>query len=481
MRKLGCKRPRLLRAILMATLGCTISRAEGAVPVYGGPPDPNWYIGFGLGVTDAGDGQAITRLNNGGPFHWDASGASPVPLRPLLGSAPLASSRAWTTNPAGIAVGYTADESGTVPVLWDTTGTPLKLSGLSAVAGPSTYFGSANAINAAGVIVGEARKTNGSQDLGMRAVRWSAGDHTITELGTLGTSASGLTNVHADVVNPAGTTVGRGTRYNFIGQLTGTPPIRWEAGSTVAIELESFGNNQGGTSQSDVKSINAFGTAVGWSHKYTNGRHTSTGAARWDGNSTTITELYGIGPDVAAGTISNLALGISDRGTVVGYEDRYSMFGSWTGTHAIRWDAGATAPTPLGELGVGANGKTNSRAYSINANDIAVGYAATFSGGNYAGDHAVAWGSDGIAIDLNLLIDPASGWILRQADDISDNDWVTGTGLYDPDGPGGTQPYYRGFLIQIPEPIFAGALVLLPLYLRRRRKFNQMKEGRSGR
>jgi hypothetical protein len=374
----------------------------------------------------------------------------------------------YAFNPDGFSVGYTSNPSQTVtvPALWDTTGTPIELPGLSPE-NASAYVGTAMGINASGMIVGQARKMNGAQDLGLRAVRWNAEDHSVTELGNLGTSPWGFTILRADVVNAAGTAVGWGRRFNSNGQQTGTPPIRWEAGSTVATELDSF---EGGTNESEVYSINASGTAVGFSRR---GHDSTATAARWDGNSTAISELYGIGPDEGTGTISTLALGINDhRGTVVGYEDRYTSHASFTSTHAIRWDAGTTTPTALGELGTDNHGRTNSRAYAINANEIAVGFARIFSGGNFAGNHAVAWGPDGIAIDLNLLIDPASGWTLVMADDITANNWVTGTGLFDPDGPGGAQPYYRGFLLQIPEPALLGALSLLPVGLRRRRRSN---------
>ncbi len=48
-------------------------------------------------------------------------------------------------------------------------------------------------------------------------------------------------------------------------------------------------------------------------------------------------------------------------------------------------------------------------------------------------------------IDLNTLIDPASGWILTSARDINDAGQITGTGLFD------GQP--RAFLLTpVPEP-----------------------------
>jgi hypothetical protein len=65
---------------------------------------------------------------------------------------------------------------------------------------------------------------------------------------------------------------------------------------------------------------------------------------------------------------------------------------------------------------------------------------------------AVYWDAGGTPHDLNSLIDPAGGWVLRQAQAISDNGWIAGVGDFDPDGQGGQLPYRRLFALQIPEP-----------------------------
>jgi hypothetical protein len=74
-----------------------------------------------------------------------------------------------------------------------------------------------------------------------------------------------------------------------------------------------------------------------------------------------------------------------------------------------------------------------------------------------------------VAVDLNTLIDPASGWILTEADDISDTNWIAGIGTYDPDRPGGQAAYQRLFLIQVPEPICVFLLNLVLVVTRRRK------------
>jgi hypothetical protein len=124
------------------------------------------------------------------------------------------------------------------------------------------------------------------------------------------------------------------------------------------------------------------------------------------------------------------------------------------GARAVRWDASGVAATPLGNLGTDGT----SRAYDINNSGIAVGDAQDFVNGVSAGSHAVAWPSGTTAIDLNDLIDPTSGWVLRNSFSISDTNWITGVGVFDPDGPGGATAYSRVFLLQlppVPEPATA--------------------------
>ena len=92
------------------------------------------------------------------------------------------------------------------------------------------------------------------------------------------------------------------------------------------------------------------------------------------------------------------------------------------------------------------------------------------------------WNLDGSVIDLNSLIDPASGWTLKAATDISDSGWIFGLGDFDPDGAGGQAAYARMFIMQVPTTIpepAAGALALLGvssmLLLRRRSLGDQIR------
>jgi hypothetical protein len=103
--------------------------------------------------------------------------------------------------------------------------------------------------------------------------------------------------------------------------------------------------------------------------------------------------------------------------------------------------------TELGNLGTDLNGYTDNYASAINAGGTIVGSVAVFDGSGY---HAVYWGADGAAINLNTLIDPSSGWRLKYAQDISDTGWIEGVGIFDPDGSGAHIAYSRHFLIHVP-------------------------------
>jgi hypothetical protein len=141
----------------------------------------------------------------------------------------------------------------------------------------------------------------------------------------------------------------------------------------------------------------------------------------------------------------------------------------------VRWDASGTAVTELENLGTNSNGSATGRAVAINAAGIAVGYAEAWApGDNFLGKRAVAWGLDGFAIDLNTLLDPGSAWVLTEASGISDTNWVSGLGTFDPDGPGGKDAYGRLFLLNIssavPEPAGLAMIGLAGAILARRRR-----------
>jgi hypothetical protein len=162
---------------------------------------------------------------------------------------------------------------------------------------------------------------------------------------------------------------------------------------------------------------------------------------------------------------------VNANDTVVGFVTKYSSSGTNLGHRAVRWDAGETAATELGNLGTDSNGITTGDAFAINASGIIVGHALANTGGGKR-PHAVAWDADAVAINLNTLLSPtdAAMWTLTEAFAISDTGWITGMGIYDPDGSANPlRPYERAFLMQIPEPTAVALIGLAAAGLLRRR------------
>ena len=157
-------------------------------------------------------------------------------------------------------------------------------------------------------------------------------------------------------------------------------------------------------------------------------------------------------------------------GVAVGYAEQY-LGGVSQGIRPVRWSATGIAAEPLSILGL-APGVTAGIAQDIDEDGFAVGYLDRYdASGTWIRQAAVCWHPDGSVLDLNDVIDPASGWVLQDARAISDSGlWIAGMGSFDPDGPGGIFPADRMFLVQVPEP--AGTILLMmlaPAVLRRRR------------
>jgi uncharacterized membrane protein len=327
---------------------------------------------------------------------------------------------------------------------WDASGTPTELAVLGTRAGGDFTWGQAYAINNAGVTVGYTDRwhTPGAEYVD-RAARWSVSG-AITELGDLSPGSIRTPRTRAFAVNESGTAVGYAQILIGGGADAGTRAVRWDGSGTVATELGNLGLS-GGRTQSEAHDVNESGAAVGWAYKGGGISGIQT-PVRWDANSTVATELGTLG------TAPSFAYAINDLGAAVGV----SSF------RAVRWDATTTTATQLG--GLGAEG--GSGAYDINNSGIAVGSANRFVDEVSIGGRAVAWRNDARAIDLNNLIDPQSGWTLTSAYSISDSGWVTGIGLFDPDGAGSRAAYQRLFILHVPEPatglpaIFAAAFIV---------------------
>jgi hypothetical protein len=362
----------------------------------------------------------------------------------------------YATAPDGTAVGnatvFAADGTslGNRPVRWaagSTQATELESLGTDA-AGMS--FGAANAINPDGTAAGDVtRYAPDGTDLGRRAVRWAAEQTAATVLDHIGAGADGYTNAWTRAINGQGTIVGTGLKRDESGGFFGTRAIRWDAGTTAATELDPLGIDAWGSSSAEAYDVNDAGTTVGNATRYPGGEARGTAAVRWDAGGTAATELDSLGAD-PNGFQSAQAFAVNNGGTIVGSSSAHRD-GASAGTRAVLWNAGGTAVTELEQLEISPTGEARSTALDVNDDGLIVGYATAFSdsGPSDPGDRAVAWTSGGKLIDLSALLPAGSGWTLSRAIRISDTGWITGIGLYDPDGPGSAGAYQRMFLIKI--------------------------------
>jgi probable HAF family extracellular repeat protein len=259
----------------------------------------------------------------------------------------------------------------------------------------------------------------------------------------LGLPAGGI-NSSAGDINNAGQIVGsyQDTSFNF-------HALYWAGSSVQSTALPTAG----GATSSQAGGINDSGAIIG---SYTT--VASTFACTWSGKSSTPTALakpsgasiyYGSGinnsglvtgfyrdassnyqacywPGVAfgavalgnpSGAVQSYAGGVNAKNQIVG-----SYQGSTSAYQACFWSGPSvtptTLPTPAGTL--------SSQASGINSQGQIVGAFST-TAVNLNGAHACIWNGSTVT-DLNTLIDPASGWLLKAANGINDAGQIIGTG-----------------------------------------------------
>ncbi|MDZ4820647.1 MAG: PEP-CTERM sorting domain-containing protein [Planctomycetota bacterium] len=441
---------------LSIALGSHATSQADYLTVFGGPtynstsqtgyldPRLNYHSGAGVSST-AAVGTVRKYVNNVSlgqrPYLWDTTGAAPIELGVIsTATNGVANTHAVAINDTGTVAGFGVHFSGndfiqTSALRWDAgTTVPTLLGGL----GLNTYglpSGSVRSMNSSGTIAGLSEMYIGGHEIGTRAVRWDPSGTEAIELGNIGTHSSGYTRAQAEAINDAGTIVGSSEKYiNNLG--SGWRPVRWDAGSTVAVELGVLGPSDG-NSHGRATFINQTGIIVG---EVYNGSGRQR-AVRWDAGSTVAIEL-GLLSIFPPSSATSTPYGINASGTIVGSASASNM-----GGRAIRWDAGSTVAVELPALG-----GQSSQAQDINDAGLIVGRAQITQNLQW---HAMLWDAAGVGTDLNTLIDPASGWTLTEAQSIGSTGLISGIGMFDPDLGGPLPSYERMYLLDvstIPEP-----------------------------
>ncbi len=466
-------RERIFSVVVVGVLSLATPFASAA-NLYGGPqydaststgytvaylyePWVPWSPFGGNGVAAVSVRRYESGMNKGKRvLRWNASDMSAIELGTLgtddSGVTQNENSFSPFINTAGTVVGraqkfVSGVNKGYRAVKWNVTSTNATELGNLGTDSDGETDSQATSINEAGTVVGRAHKYVSGTSKGHRAVRWDALGNA-TELGVLGAAANGFTDVSGISINAGGVAVGQARAYES-GIYKGDRAVRWNA-SGAAAELGILAIHIGNADAVYLaNSINSEGTAIGTGMEPF-ATNPDFRAIRWDASATIATELGNLGVSVN-GTLDSRPNAINDSGTVVGRVTRFES-GISRGYRAVRWDALSAVANELGHLGTDASGSTHNYAIDINGPGISVGSVEKYDpSGTLLGPRAVAWHLDGTVVDLNTLL-PASeavNWELTEAIDISDSFWITGTGKFDPDGPGPLAPYGRHFLLDI--------------------------------
>lgn len=440
-------------------------------------PGPGRSVSNGFGVAYA---DKIVNGSDKGVRGLRLTESGPVELG-TLGTNSSGNTSCYVTemSAGGVIIGYARryvgnSNTGMRAVRWDAgSNTATQLADLGT--GGSGFTNSyARGVNEAGTVVGEAVKYVSFQDRGDRAVRWNAGSTAATELGHLGLDFNGNTNSVANAINESGLVVGDASRWgpgNPGGGDDGPPgttgylgqrAVRWNPGSTIAIQLAHLGSNNLGVTSALAYGVNNAGVTFGWANKFGSGGAVDQGrrAVRWDAGVTAATELGVLGTSLTGYTLAD-AWDINEPGDIVGATREYNAAGTQIGTSAVRWAASTIEAVALGRLGSNANGGTDSGAWSITDSGWIAGDCHEFSpSGADLGQRAVVWTPQGEPIALNGYLDAGNLWLnLYSARGISESGWVSGIGLYDADGAGAEPAYYRVFVMRVPaiNPCFGDA------------------------
>jgi hypothetical protein len=440
LRRLGCP-------VLSLACACSLANADfapfatGPAITPGSPID--WHFAYPSALNERGQvvAAAYPYVNMEGyfgaaAFRWDVS--SQITALPSLGPEPdgTIEVRGYAIMPSGAVLGVASQfhngiDLGTRAVRWDSNNNPFVYETLGSDSNGRTASG-IYAANSVGRSAGVAQKYVAGASRGTRAVRWDTGGH-VTELPILGSTTAGVSAADAWGINDSGVTVGRAIKY-VDGVDKGYRPVRWDAAGNI-FELPVYGTDARGVGVGIALRVNASGYVIGQASRF-GGTPAAPYDVLWDpaGNLVNLRPLTENGDPFPRLSIR----AINDAGYTVGE----------SADRAVIWDSAGNPRELPNPLGIGA------AAFDVNSIGQAIG-AASFGGP--AGSRAVYWDTDGSIHDLNDLIDPASGWFLREAVYMTESGWVTGEAGYDPDGPGPTGSFRRVFVLHVadlvvPEP-----------------------------
>ncbi|MDQ1687692.1 MAG: hypothetical protein QOK42_667 [Frankiaceae bacterium] len=284
------------------------------------------------------------------------------------------SSVAWGINASGQVVGWSNGLTGSRAFVY-TDGLGMRL--LAAPADrPHTL---ARAINDSGTVVGSA--TTGGTDLG-HAVRWTNG--VPRDLGTLGIGPYS----EAYDINTAGSAVGYS--YRDGAHLDGTHAFL-QTDPSAMVDLTPGGS-------AEAHGVNSSGQVAGWQNGH---------AFRWQGGG--LTDL-----GVPTGFSMSFGFAINDVGQVAGS----AISASGNTERPFRYTDG------VGSVVLGGVGEHNT-AFGINSRGDVVGTGRAVAGPI----RAFVYTDSGGMVDLNALIDPASGWVLLGASGINDAGQIAAYGF----------------------------------------------------
>jgi hypothetical protein len=207
---------------------------------------------------------------------WDASGTAATELGHLGTRADGTTlSNAYAINNAGTVVGYAAvydglgNSLGDRAVRWNTSSVAASQLGHLGTQKDGITNSYAYTINDAGTAVGYAAKYDSAgKGLGERAVRWDDEGAVATELGDLGTNISGVAFSRAYAINSMSDVVGYAEKYDAEGNNDGVRAVRWDISGAIATELGNLGTTATGFTISRAYDINDAGISVGVAVNY---------------------------------------------------------------------------------------------------------------------------------------------------------------------------------------------------------------------